>query len=194
MQASLNPIAQSTTIAVELIYNIRFPNVLILNRKKQLPAMLVKLRIIAALLTSIGMPNARITWIKYGRQTIAPANSNNRFKQMTKMNGFILRWCCSSLILSKKLAFGWWHFINCWAHETHAVDTILWFWSFINSSCTSSGPTQPRSHCNDFWASFGRCMDSNQLGVSGIWQINWEKIPLVKEIFPKKRRKEEADL
>lgn len=181
----LSPMADSTTTAVELMYKMRLPNVLIFSKKKQLPAMLVRLKIMAALLTSIGTPNARITWIKYGRHIIAPANSKRKFNRITNTNGFILRFCCSSLILSNTFAFGWWHLIACWAHDTHAVDKILWFWSFVNSSCTNSGSTHPRSHCNDRCASFGRSFDISQFGVSGIyirkmkfnskfdWNWNW---------------------
>lgn len=167
----LSPIAERITSTVELIYKIRLPNVLIFSKKKQLPAILVKLRISAALFTSIGMPNARITCTRYGRHTTAPPNSRKKFKKITKMNGFMLRLCRSSLILSTALAFGWWHLMDCCAHETHAVESSVWFCSLMNSSWTVSGSTQPRNHCNDRCASFGRSFDSSQFGVSGMKQI-----------------------
>lgn len=153
---------------VELINNFRFPNVLTHKRNKTLTTKLIKLQMVAVKLASIGIPWALTIWMMYGLQTIIPLNSLKTYNRMTKTSGFIVRLYFNSLALSKNVAFGWSHAIDCLAHEAQAFAKALCFWSRVNSSCTASGPTQPRSHCNAFRAPFGRSFESNQFGDSGI--------------------------
>lgn len=168
---SPRPKQHNTTMAVELRYNRRFPTILTHKRKQRPPAMLVEPKIIATVCTFNGIPYALITWMMYGRQQIAPENSNNTFSVMTRMNGFKFRFRFSSLILSQMVAVGCWQAIRCLAHDSHAFTNWMWFWSFSNSSWTWTGLTQPRNHCNDFFASFGRSFDSSQFGDSGIFRM-----------------------
>lgn len=161
-------------MAVELRYKRRFPNIFTLNRKQRAPAILVELKITATVCTSNGIPYALITWMMYGRQQMAPENSSSTFKAITRINGFIFRLCLSSLILTKNDGVGCEHGMRCLAHDEHAFTNWIWSWSCLNSSRTVAGLTQPRSHCNDRWASFGRSFDSSQFGDSGIfWKIKW---------------------
>lgn len=159
-----------TTMAVELRYNRRFPHNFTLTRKVRPPAMLVKPKIIAARCSFIGIPWALITWMMYGRQQIAPENSSSTFNVITKMNGFKFRFRLSSFNLSQTVAAGCGHGIFSLAHVGHAFTNSICVWSFSNSSWTAAGPTHPRSHCNDRWASFGRFFDNNQFGDSGIFK------------------------
>lgn len=122
--------AQKTTTIVELRYNRRFPNVLTVNITQQLPAMLTELKIVVIKLASHGIPYAFNTWMIYARQTIAPENSNRKFKVMARMNGFSVRCRRNSRNLSKNVVF---------------VVNALWLSSRASSSRTVSADTQPRN-------------------------------------------------
>lgn len=163
----LNPTEHKTTIIVELRYNRRLPIHLTLNRKQQLPAILTTLKMVAKYLASTGIPKAFSTWIMYDRQMIHNENSRKKFRNSVKMNGFSVRFRFNSFNLSKNDGLGCEHSINCLVHGPHVFATTLWFRNLVNSSFTYAADTQPRSHCNDWTASFGRSRDNSQLGDSG---------------------------
>lgn len=130
----------------------------------------VKLKMVAVKWASNGTPYALSTCIMYGLKTTTAQNSIKKLKLLASKNGLNVRICRNSWSLSENVAFTWRHRIDCSAQESHGFcANAMWFWSRVNSSWTSSGDTQPRNHCMDFSASFGRFLINNQFGDSGIW-------------------------
>lgn len=165
----LNPMLHSPITAVDMRNNRRFPIALTLNKKARLPAKFVPLKIDAVKFASNGTPYALTTCMMYGDQTASPLATNTKPVTIARINGFKTRFCFISLTLPQNVVFSiWWHCVNGTPHNLHAFCTLLCLFKETNSSWTSSADTQPRSHFMAFRASFGRFLDSNQLGVSGI--------------------------
>lgn len=148
----------------------RLPRILTVEIRKIQPKMPMLLIKTVVKFGSIGVPSAIRICIIYGSRTVT-LKCVKKDKQIIRINGRLFRRRRNSLILSRNVDFEWLHRIDCLAHETHALDVSLYFCSSVNSWWTVCGETQPRSHCNDFWASFGRPFDKSQLGDSGTYSI-----------------------
>lgn len=120
----------------------------------------------------IGVPSALSTWIIYGCQTVNPQNSLKNCKQNMSKHGFKFRFCFNSLILSKNVDFRWLQLNDCFEQVAHGSEDPLNSWRLVNSFWMVRGGTQPRSHCNDCWASLNRRFDINHDGDSGTCDRN----------------------
>lgn len=103
----------------------------------------------------------------YGRHVLIGENCKKNWSAITRISGFKILMCLSCFTLSRMPRL-WSHSMDFFAHSLQALERMLYFFRLWYSSCTVSGETQPRSHCNDFNAFSCRPLDSNQIGVSGI--------------------------
>lgn len=92
----------------------------------------------------------------------------------TNMNGLITLERISSRAWSTKLG-RWLQSLLFRMHVAHAVEVRIYSLSSENSWLIADGETQPRSHCNDFWASSVRWWAISQCGVSGTYKDQRDK-------------------
>lgn len=106
-----------------------------------------------------------------GFKWLIPQKFVKKLQIITIVKGFRERASNRFINLFVNDGVGWLHLLFVFSHSEHWFELSRYCFSSLSSFWITLSGTQPRSHCNDLEASLSRFLESNQIGVSGIFKF-----------------------